>query len=137
MSLKIAIGSSDGKVIDQHFGSSKEFYVFNLLDDGSYEYVETRQIKDIHKENRGCNTEVGASGHTGCGSGCNSGGHDPSRIFNIINALLDCHTVIVKQIGRNSEKALNSKGIQVLEASGTIDNAFSKLFVYYKRIREI
>lgn len=35
MSIKVAVGSSNGITIDQHFGSGDKFYIFELLSDGS------------------------------------------------------------------------------------------------------
>ena len=45
MSIKIAVGSSDGIVIDQHFGSGKKFYIFELLEKGNSKFIETREVQ--------------------------------------------------------------------------------------------
>jgi len=43
MSIKVAVASNDGKVINQHFGHAQEFLIFDLNDDGTFEFVETRE----------------------------------------------------------------------------------------------
>ena len=66
MSIKIAVGSSDGFVIDQHFGSGKLFYIFEILDEGNYKLIEKREVQTevvrlvlkscSNNENTGCNS---------------------------------------------------------------------------------
>ena len=41
MAYKIAFASSDGKVVNQHFGRTKQFLIVEI-DGKDYKYIETR-----------------------------------------------------------------------------------------------
>ncbi|MCB2294821.1 dinitrogenase iron-molybdenum cofactor biosynthesis protein [Clostridium algoriphilum] len=143
MSIKIAVGSSDGISIDQHFGSGRIFYIFELSDEGNYKFIETREVRIgvedsvliacSDNENTGCNS----SSNSGCGSVCNSGGHDEPGLFTKINLISDCHVVLINQVGKGAEKLLLKNGIGTFEAKGSIEKAFSKLYIYYKRTKQL
>lgn len=153
MSIKIAVGSSDGVVIDQHFGSGKKFYVFELLEGGSIKLIDTREVKTEienfvptslnENTDSGCNSG-GNSGcgsvSSGCGTGgssCHSNGHDEQGLIGRVNLLSDCQAVLVNQIGKGAEKLLLKNGIGAFEAKNSIEKAFSKIYIYYKRTKQI
>ncbi|MDR2624467.1 MAG: dinitrogenase iron-molybdenum cofactor biosynthesis protein [Methanobrevibacter sp.] len=41
MSYKIAVTSDDGEYVNQHFGKTTHFLIFDVDDDGEYEYLGT------------------------------------------------------------------------------------------------
>ena len=127
MSIKIAVGSSNGMVIDQHFGRGKKFYVFELIEEGNSKFIESREVQ----------TQVQELVNTSCGSSCHSSGDDEASLINKINLLSDCQAVLVNQIGKGAEKLLIKNGISAFEAKGSIDKAFSRLYIYYKRTRQL
>ena len=43
MVLRVAVASTDGKFINQHFGHAPQFLIFDINDDGSYEFLELRE----------------------------------------------------------------------------------------------
>lgn len=43
MSLRVAVGSSDGKVINQHFGHVNQFLIFDIDENGNNEFIEIRE----------------------------------------------------------------------------------------------
>jgi len=140
MSIKIAVGSSNGIVIDQHFGSVTKFYIFELLGDVNSEFIETREVEtevvasaSITCNDTGCNSGV----DSGCGSGCHSGGHDEAGLIGKINLISDCQAVLVNKVGKGAEKLLLKNGISAFEAKDSIEKAFSKLYIYYKRTKQI
>ena len=45
---RVAIATTDGKVINEHFGRAKAFYIVDLSENG-YSYVETRVISPCCK----------------------------------------------------------------------------------------
>lgn len=145
MSIKIAVGSSNGVVIDQHFGSGKKFYVFELLEGGNSKLIDTREVqtevKDFVPTSCNDNADSGCgSGNSGCGSGssgCHSGGHDELGLMGKVNLLSDCQAVLVNQIGKGAEKLLLKNGISAFEAKDSIEKAFSKIYIYYKRTKQI
>nr|WP_279383518.1 NifB/NifX family molybdenum-iron cluster-binding protein [Methanobacterium formicicum] len=51
MSIKVAVASSDGKYINQHFGMASQFLIFQLDDNGTHKFLELRENKPA------CSTE--------------------------------------------------------------------------------
>lgn len=163
MSIKIAVGSSDGKVIDQHFGSGNKFYVFEVFEDGTNQYVETFDIKeeDIINESKkysskkvrsldgahsgGFGGGCGSGSQSGCGSGSQdscgggscSGGHDDSQLIGRISLLSKYDAVLVNKIGNKAEKMLIFSGLHAFENDGIIEDALPKLYIYLKRTKAI
>lgn len=157
MSIKVAVGSSNGIRIDQHFGSGDKFYIFELLSDGSSKFIETIEIKDedIAKEKEKIKLEaldtdiINSNASSGCGSGCgsgggcgsgsgegcgsDSGGHDNSDLIAKINLLSPYDAVLVSKIGNKAEKLLIFSGLQAFENDGLIEKALSRLTIYFKR----
>lgn len=105
MSNKIAIASSDGKFVNQHFGRAQQFLIVELKDDGSYEYLETRENKPA----------------------CTVEGHD-SSIEDTINLISDCDGVLVSQIGPGAADMLISRSIQPVIIPMLIDDALKKVY---------
>ena len=101
---KIAIATSDGFTINEHFGHAKFFRVYELGDNG-YTALEVRDA-------------VAACQH--------SLGHDTTRFDKIIELLSDCDAVLVQKIGEGAAAYLISRGVRVFEVSGTIDAVLNK-----------
>lgn len=141
MSVKIAVGSSDGIAIDQHFGSGNKFYIFELLEDGKFNILDVREningkvdSLEVYEEVKslGCHGNNG-----GCGGGCSPQEHGNDDLFSKVRLLNDCDMVLINKIGKFAEKLLLKNGISALEAEGDIKEAFSRLFKYYKRIKKL
>ena len=115
MSYKVAVASSDGKVINQHFGRSRQFIIFDIDDGGNYSFVEIRQ-----------NTPP-----------CGYEEHDENAMQKTVDLLSDCRVVLVSQIGPGAEQALRVKGVQAYAIGDFIDKALLKLadFLQKKQIR--
>ncbi|AGK97528.1 dinitrogenase iron-molybdenum cofactor biosynthesis protein [Clostridium pasteurianum] len=155
MSIKIAVGSSDGKVIDQHFGSGNKFYVFEVFEDGTNQYIETFDIKeeDIINESKKYSSKkvrsldrthsgslgggCGSGSQGSCGGGSCSGGHDDSQLIGRISLLSKYDAVLVNKIGNKAEKMLIFSGLHAFENGGIIEEALSKLYIYLKRTKAI
>jgi predicted Fe-Mo cluster-binding NifX family protein len=135
MSIKIAVGSSNGIVIDQHFGSGKKFYIFELLEEGNSKFIETREAKTEVKDSSSISCRD--NGDLGCDSSCHSSGHDESGLIVKINLLSDCQAVLVNQVGKGAEKLLLKNGISAFEAKDSIEKAFKKIYIYYKRTKQL
>lgn len=43
MSFKVAVASSDGKYINQHFGWAQQFLIFEIDDNGEYKFLEPQK----------------------------------------------------------------------------------------------
>ncbi len=105
MSHKVAIASSDGKFVNQHFGRAQQFLIVELRDDGSYEYLETRKNKPT----------------------CTVEGHD-SSIEDSLDLISDCDGVLVSQVGPGAADMLISRGIQPIIIPMLIDDALKKVY---------
>ena len=103
--MKIAVASSDGKVVNQHFGHAKEFYIFEKgIKD--FKYIELRTCKAF----------------------CNSGEHDDKDLEDAIRVIEDCKYVLVNQVGLGAQQALEWRGIDVKIARGFINDCVMQLF---------
>jgi len=104
ISTRVAIASSDGKFINQHFGRAQQFLIVDIKEDGSYEFVELRKNKPA----------------------CHVEGHD-STLEDSINLISDCEGVLVSQVGPGAAEALVSHGIQPIIIPMLIDDAIKKI----------
>ena len=108
---KIAIATTGGLTVDEHFGHAKFFRVYET-GDTDYTFLEVRDA-------------VATCQH--------SLGHDTTRFDKIIELLSDCDAVLVQKIGEGAAAYLISKGVRVFEVSGSID-AVLKRFIKDKLI---
>lgn len=104
---KVAVASTDGISINEHFGRAKEFLIYEVEQGGAYQLLERRP------NNPHC-----------------SGEHDHHTADATAGLLADVKVVLVSQIGPGASKALQSKGVTALTLSGSIDKA---LTAYGKR----
>lgn len=111
MKYKIAVGTRDGKVVNEHFGSCVRFTIIeaNPITQG-FEHLE---IRDVNPP-------------------CKSGEHHENDLDEVAEILSDCRVVLVSRIGSGAEAVLARKGIDVLEFCGLIDEAVNKIIQYYK-----
>lgn len=110
MSIRVAIGSSDGKVINQHFGRAKQFLIFDVSDD--VQFVELRQ-------------NVAA---------CGDFQHDGNALSKSVEVISDCKAVFVSKIGGGAVQALASKGIKVFETPYIIEEVLENIKLKQKYI---
>ena len=108
---KIAIATSDGFTVNEHFGHAKFFRVYELTDT-DYSFIEVRDAVAA------CQQQLG---------------HDTTRFDKILELLSDCDAVLVQKIGEGAAAYLISKGVRVFEVSGSID-AVLKRFIKDKLI---
>ncbi len=109
MSFKVAIASSDGKFIDQHFGQAPHFLIFEIKENQDFEFIEVRENIPPYD--------------------------DPNLLENHNNALArsadlisDCKVALASQIGIGAVKTLLSCKIQPYSVSNLrIENALKKL----------
>lgn len=130
MSYKIAVASSDGKNINETFGSAKSFIIYEVTDDvyrQSEERIFQSEMTDISPDN--CN-QKGCGSSDGCGAGCGVHG----EISEKVEIISDCRTVVCKKIGFHVQKLLERKAISAFDVSCSIEEALSKITDYYSRI---
>lgn len=109
MIYKIAAASSDGKIIDRHFGKADKFYIY-AADDDTYTFmlIDERTTEPV----------------------CQGGGHDDSAMERSVDNLSDCEYVLVSQIGTRARNECERKGLTVFEIPDEIEKAIVKLMKY-------
>ena len=90
-----ALASTDGKVINQHFGRADSFHIVDIGETG-YDFIETR-----------------ASAPS-----CNNKDHREDRFDHVLTLLADCEIIVVQKIGFSASQYLISRGKRVFEAPG-------------------
>ena len=102
MNTRLAFASTDGKYIDQHFGSARIFQIFEVSSAG-YRLVDSRQ------------TEGYCRGH------CEGG------FAHLLEALADCSGIFVSRIGEGAAAFMIQHGKRVFEATGKVENLLKQL----------
>jgi len=101
---RVAIASTDGKFINEHFGRASFFHIIEITDD-TYKFVESRDA-------------------VAC---CQQQSHNESDFDRVISLLTDCDAILVSRIGWSAAAYLISKGIRVFESPGFIDDVIKKV----------
>ncbi len=113
MSYKIAVASTDGKVVNQHFGRADKFYIIDVDDNDEFRFHEIRETMIA----------------------CQGGFHDEGSLASNIELLSDCKYVLVSQIGPAAEYALSRKGVTAFAIAHYIDEAVKRLIYYNSDIK--
>ncbi len=109
--IKIAVASSDGKVINAHFGRTPQFLIFELTNDG-IEFIERRENAP------GCsqlNVPLGTMEET-------------------IECISDCSIILVSKIGQTMVEKLHSMGITAIKKPQMIDDALRDIEAEWRRL---
>lgn len=101
MTAKIALASSTGLFVDEHFAKATAFYIYKKTDD-----------KFIFDERRICRCPVG---------------HDTEAFDAIITLLSDCNAIFVNRIGAGAAHYLISKGIRVFDAPYLVETVLDQV----------
>ncbi|KZX17409.1 FeMo cofactor biosynthesis protein NifB [Methanobrevibacter cuticularis] len=104
MSFKVAIASSDGENVNQHFGKADHFLIFEI-DDGNYKFLESRSIVPS------------------CG-GEETIDHTREQTMKLIS---DVKAVLVSNIGPQPIETLIANNIVPYMTSMNIDDALKEL----------
>lgn len=101
--LMVAVATSDGEIIDRHFGQAEEFFIYKSTNN-RFKLVEKRVVSRYCTGVENCNT-------------------DKNRLNEIIKILNDCDKVICLRIGTEPRNKLENSGIDILEMYDTVENA--------------
>lgn len=96
---RVAVGSSDGININEHFGQVKEFLIYDVEASGEYTFLETRENSVV------------------------CGGSEAHKFGAVLELLADVNAVLVRQIGGEAIGALQEKKIAAVSIDGPIDKA--------------
>ena len=105
MAYKIALASTDGKVVDQHFGHSSHFLIAEITEN-EYRCVELRAVPP-------------------CCRG--SGKHETAAFDAVLELLQDVHAIIVGRIGQFASNYLERAGKIIYEAPYPIEPLLKKM----------
>ena len=109
-SYRVAAASSDGIVVNSHFGKAGSFHIYEVDDSGNIEYLEERILEPV----------------------CNGGNHTESRLKENIEKLRDCRYLLVSRIGNGAAAVAEDMGILPMELAGEIEESISELIQYRK-----
>ncbi|KKM09360.1 hypothetical protein SY88_19150 [Clostridiales bacterium PH28_bin88] len=101
MTYKIAVASSDGRVVNQHFAAATHFAIFEIGEGGDYRFVELREALPIR-------------------TGISRNGQGLEYMAEVIR---DCQAVLVSWVGPGTVRVLRSKGIEAAEIPHYIPEA--------------
>lgn len=105
---RVGIATSDGIVVNQHFGRAAQFAVVDAGGDGAFQFVERRTVNPI----------------------CIGRNHDEAQLEANIEKLQDCQYILVSRIGPEAANALERHGITAFEIPGIIQESLNKLSAY-------
>ncbi|WP_052263228.1 NifB/NifX family molybdenum-iron cluster-binding protein [Geobacter pickeringii] len=102
MEKKLAVASSDGNRIDEHFGRARRFRVYRF-EGGNWLYEEDREGLPP----------------------CAGGAHSDDLLDQAVDRVADCRWVVVSQIGPGAIDALIARRVLPLVLKGTVDEALT------------
>lgn len=114
MDVKIAVASSDGETVNEHFGRAESFRIYRLHDSG-HELLEVRDNSPA----------------------CSGGQHSDDALERAATTISDCRGVVAAQIGSGAIDVLITHRILAFTMGGSIVDALdtlwkSKRFAYIK-----
>ena len=105
---KVAVASSDGIVVNQHFGRADTFYIYEVTETKQCRLLETRTVTPI----------------------CNRGNHDDNALHDNMSKFQDCRYLLVSRIGTGAANAAEQLGITPMELPGMIEESIGRVITY-------
>lgn len=105
---KVAVASSDGTMVNRHYGKAEQFLVYAVDDDEGYDFVETREVVPV----------------------CTENGHLEPAMRQSTARFSDCRYVVAAKIGSGASASLAERGITAMELPGSIEEAIVKVWKY-------
>jgi len=106
---KVAVASTDGKVVNQHFGRAEVFYIVEAdSGDMTFTYEESRKTVPV----------------------CRGQEHDESQLKAMAAMLEDCDYILVSRIGDGARAAMEQNNIEAYELPGYIEDSIRKLLAF-------
>lgn len=113
--FKVAVTSKSGKLVDQHFGQTTDFMIFEVNGD-DYKFLEMRSTKKY------CN-----------GVGFNEFNNQHHVKTGTLEIISDCDAVLTMKIGLGAQKKLEECGIYCIEYCYTIERGLKYLQIIRKQ----
>ena len=105
---RVAVASTDGLSVNQHYGRAEIFYIYYVDDNEGYDLLEKRQVIPV----------------------CMDGSHSQKAMQESVKAFDDCRYLIASRIGSAAQQALSAQGITSMEMPGPIDDAILRVWKY-------
>lgn len=105
---KVAVASTDGESVNQHYGRASKFYIYIVDDQVGYDLAEERLVEPV----------------------CQDGSHEISKMEESVLHFTDCRYVVVSRLGTAAGAALSAQGITAMELPGSIDDAMLRVWKY-------
>ena len=105
---KVAVASTDGESVNQHYGRASKFYIYIVDDQVGYDLAEERLVEPV----------------------CQDGSHEISKMEESVLHFTDCRNVVVSRLGTAAGAALSAQGITAMELPGSIDDAMLRVWKY-------
>lgn len=121
MDYRIAVTSSDGIHVDQHFGRAADFLVLRVRAETGETQSEGRRA--VPQADDAVRAESAVTGHDCIGG-------DLSRLEETGQMLSDCRYVLTSAIGRRPQSVLLHHGVSALETDGEVTRAVAALNRY-------
>ncbi|MBQ8176353.1 MAG: dinitrogenase iron-molybdenum cofactor biosynthesis protein [Oscillospiraceae bacterium] len=102
---RVAVATSDGISVNEHFGKAKFFRIYEF-DDSEYQYIGIRDA-------------VAACQHRRT--------HNETDFDRVISLLSDCCALFVQKIGEGAAAYLISKNVRVFEVNAEIEPLLKKI----------
>lgn len=139
MSYKIAVASSDGKQIDETFGSAGRFIIYEVAGDvpkklEEREFDNKEADQDAVSALAGCNPSGGCgnAGGGGCGAGGGCGG--AGEVSAKVELISDCRCIVCRKIGFHIQKQLEQRAISAFDVNCSVEEALEKISYYFGRM---
>ncbi|MDE5619702.1 MAG: dinitrogenase iron-molybdenum cofactor biosynthesis protein [Ruminococcus sp.] len=107
-SYRIAVASSDGIVVNQHFGHADKFLIYKVDGDGSYRFLEIRNVEPV----------------------CSFGNHDSGKLTENLEKIRDCKYLLVSKIGIGASMRAEQLGITPVELPDIIEDSVRKVISF-------
>lgn len=106
--FRIAVATTDGIVVNQHFGRADRFLIYDINQDNTIRFIEERNTVPV----------------------CQAGEHDVVKMQERCRELSDCRYVLVSRIGQGAANALEQEGVSPMELPGIIEESIGRLVAY-------
>jgi nitrogenase molybdenum-iron protein alpha/beta subunit/MoaA/NifB/PqqE/SkfB family radical SAM enzyme len=125
-SMRFAVATKSGAIVDLHFGHASEFYIYESTA-ADTRFVETRKVSKYCNGPECADTPNGVSADdasaAAIGAAGNASGSKEDRWESVIRAISDCEAVLALRIGPTPEKRLKENGIDVITTYDRVETA--------------
>lgn len=109
--FRAAVASSDGAVVNQHFGRAREFLIYERQEDGSFERTGVLPVKPL----------------------CEDFSHSEENLRATAGLLKDFDAVLVSRIGAEADDYMRKAGVPVYVITDYIGEALAALTKYLEK----